>query len=215
MRHILKSFELCEFKTFAEAKSHLASLVELGVNIPESNTIRDMVSINSRISSLISNQINKEKLEELKNLTITHARFIDTAFKKEIIYKWSKIDDVQKQLTSFLSKPYLEFDDYDQIEQFKSNFKNFPVVFEDVTKVEDLYNSFTWVIKVALQMKIQSQSLSNLVEKVRSQINIIKDTQKFSSYRKILKECCSINYSKAPIFNLMMEVKLIFWLESK
>ena len=213
LRIVLKSFESCAFKTFAEAKSHQASLVELGVNIPESKTIREMVNINSKISSLMSSQINQDKLQELKNLTITHSRFIDTAFKKDILNKWSKIEEVQKSLTSFLSKPYLYFDDYNQIEHFATNFKHFPVTFEDMSKIEDLYNSFTWVIKVALQMKIQSQSLSNLVEKVRSQINLIKGTQKFALYRSILKECCSLNYSKAPIFNLMMEVKLIFWLD--
>ena len=70
------------------------------------------------------------------------------------------------------------------------------------------------MIRVALDMKIQSKSLTNLVERIKMEIHKIQGTQKFELYKPLLQESCHINFSKAPIFNLIMEIKLIFWMDS-
>jgi hypothetical protein len=210
VKNMVVQYASCVHKTYPEAKSLFAKILQLGIWVEEAEAVARVIRQNKQID--LQEEDSEFGFPRIRELTEPD-KYLDGGFRKDFGLKLQEGEDLQRRIDALLSKLFLDTGDIATLKSLssKAHEGNFSVTGLD--KLDNVYKSYCWVEKLAKSFYINTKatSLSSLIAQLSFKVAGIVHSSEFQTYEDILKESREIPSSMSPISQILQEVKLIFW----
>ena len=165
----LRDFRRYGQPSYNEAKYFFSELFSIGINIQEADFVREIIKTNVPIETALTEELTREKLIELRDMLIRDdQKLINADLQRTIAELCAEYENLDAQIKLVIGKPYVDFQDLNLLEQLKTSLKKSKLLLNYDSEFNDLFVSYSWVIKTALEHNVKASSLAHATNQLKS-----------------------------------------------
>jgi len=155
----LKDIRRYGVPSYTEAKYFFSELFSIGINIQEADFVREIIKTNVPIETSLNEELTREKLIDLRDMLIRDdQKLINADLQRTIVELCAEYENLDAQIKLVIGKPYVDFADLNLLEQLKQSLKKSKLKLNYDSEFNDLFVSYSWVIKTALEHNVKASS---------------------------------------------------------
>ena len=209
LRNMVLQFGSCTHKTYPEAKSLLAKILQLGVWMEEADIVSRIIRVNKQVD--LQGEDIEPVYPHIRELFEPRKQIHETPIRKDYSSKGLHVDELQRKIDTLLWRPCLDMADLANIKSLRSKAKEIGCHFHGLDRLDELCRGFSLIERLSKIFNLHNKGLTlmSLVTQLCHKIAQAVYTSEFGLCEDVLRECRDISYSLSPISQLLQEVKII------
>jgi len=194
--------------SYTEAKYFHGQLFSLGIKFPESEIIRDIVSINGCLERQLSSPLNKDSLLKLQKYL--QADKLDPELSEMVIRLCEDYEALDIQLDIVLSKVMVDFSDLNELEVVDNALRESQLQMPRAQQFADLFSAFSWTIKTCLEYNVKANSLDHAIVQLKRILDI-RLAENPLDIVVTLEPLSQVSFTISPIKEFLDWAKILYW----
>jgi len=196
--------------TYADAKVFFTELLSQGVYMPEAIPVRDLIWVNSSLERRLAETLDRESLLKIQQMITHEKKNVDPELVSSIIELINEFERLEGRVNSLLSRTHIDFKDIEVLEELDRALKNSRLVLPADRQFRDLFASFSWTIRVSLDLGIKANSLDHVVMQLKPLLDH-KLSENYMELLQILAPIASVSFSISPVKDCLVFCKVLLW----